>query len=292
MVPRDLFDKPYHERQLIAFIPDAVYNESQNARPPEKLDANSALGAALIGLLGRRMLTRFVFLPGGWFAVELPLAIFQLWQQWRDKQRRKHVLLVPQSLSRHLSLPVGHPSRRNQVYAGHPADPKTYFPLAEFHRFMFEHKYAELLRLLSSLGAKKIKGKYIRGWKRDLITDTSLEAAQVKGSGHFSRNTADNSSIVCDIELNNDRKPKLPDSLVWYPFENIWQELARERLNHGLTKITVNLEYVDDFGISAKLKTQIQAAKFELGGRFKDHSQTIWEFAVDFTSPSTSKPES
>ena len=52
------------------------------------------------------------------------------------------------------------------MYVGHPVDPTTYVPVADFHRFLFEHKVAEALRLIRSLGAVTVEVVRVEGWDR------------------------------------------------------------------------------------------------------------------------------
>ncbi len=68
-------------------------------------------------------------------------------------RRRLGALIIGRTESRVLRLDQGHPLR-NILYVGHPAKPDLYFPAAEFHRRVFEHKFVEAVTLLTSLGAR------------------------------------------------------------------------------------------------------------------------------------------
>jgi hypothetical protein len=72
----------------------------------------------------------------------------------RQKMREagEELVAVSWSDADALRFPVGHP-RKNVVYIGHPVDPPAYIPVADFHRFLFEHKVAEAQRLIRSLDA-------------------------------------------------------------------------------------------------------------------------------------------
>jgi hypothetical protein len=65
-----------------------------------------------------------------------------------------------------LHLDQGHPLT-NVLYVGHPARRELYYPAAEFHRRVFEHKFVEAVTLLTSLGASRIAVQQEEGETRD-----------------------------------------------------------------------------------------------------------------------------
>jgi hypothetical protein len=66
-----------------------------------------------------------------------------------------------------LSFPVGHP-RKKVAYIVHPVEPRVYIPVTDFHRFLFEHKVAETLRIIRSLGAVTIEVSRVEGWDQSI----------------------------------------------------------------------------------------------------------------------------
>jgi hypothetical protein len=60
-----------------------------------------------------------------------------------------------------LDFPLGHPVHK-VLYVGHPADPRRYIPMGDFHRSLFEHKVAEAMRLLVGLGATDVEINHAR----------------------------------------------------------------------------------------------------------------------------------
>ena len=60
--------------------------------------------------------------------------------------------------------------------------------------------------------------------------------------------------------------------------------IVQGRLKYGLQNFTLNVSYLDDFGIDAGLKVAIQKIGLDIGGRFEGHEETIWRLAGDFQS--------
>jgi hypothetical protein len=81
-----------------------------------------------------------------------------------------HVSIASAQIACDLEFPPGHP-RERLVYAKHPAKPTMYFPLAGFHKFTFEHKFAEVIRLLAALGASSIQAEHVKGLGREFAAN-------------------------------------------------------------------------------------------------------------------------
>lgn len=83
------------------------------------------------------------------------------------------VLPVSLTTAQAFRFPPGH-ARKNVLYVGHPVDPGSYIPAAEFHRFLFEHKVAEAIRLIRSLGATTVNVRSVKGWNREAALSIGL----------------------------------------------------------------------------------------------------------------------
>jgi hypothetical protein len=131
-----ILDLPYKDRQSIV-ISDGP------SRPPHKIDWRRVLKAS--------------YGPAGgfglWGSITGPASV--LAQRKEMRQKYASLLQVTQQDAEQLTFPVGHP-REKVVYVGHPVDARTYIPMFNFHRFLFEHKTAEALRLVRALGASDI----------------------------------------------------------------------------------------------------------------------------------------
>lgn len=71
-----------------------------------------------------------------------------------------------------LAFPPGHPKAK-VLYGAHPIDTDVYYPVASFHRMVFEHKFAEAINLLMHLGATKIRVEHVRGWSTEFAASLS-----------------------------------------------------------------------------------------------------------------------
>lgn len=129
MSTADMLTLPYAQRRMI------VLTDRSPAEPTRSVWSRAA----------RTALTTFSPLAG--IAVEVFI-------EARAKMREagEDIRAVPWTETEALQFPVGHP-RKNVVYIGHPVEPPVYFPVADFHRFLFEHKVAEAQRLTRCLGA-------------------------------------------------------------------------------------------------------------------------------------------
>ena len=82
--------------------------------------------------------------------------------------------------------------------------------------------------------------------------------------------------------MDNKIKPELPDNLVWYYHESLWQAMVNMRLNGGLLKFQVDLDYLDDFGINVDLNAKVNKLKLNTGGNFNEYESTVWHFEGEF----------
>lgn len=181
-----------------------------------------------------------------------------------------------------LIFPPGHP-RENVVYAQHPANPLVYYTASSFHRQAFEHKFAEVITLLSSLGANEIKVEHVCGWDQDFsaslgITVPTQDAVSL-GAG---KKGVEHSTVLFDAKLEGHDSPSIPENLTWYPHEALWQAVATARVNNGLKNFNLSLTYSDDYGLNAGFKATIKGTGLDLGGKFEEHQSTVWKITGTF----------
>ena len=136
---------------------------------------------------------------------------------------RRHlgILLIGRAEARVLRFDQGHPLT-NVLYVGHPARPDLYFPVAEFHRRVFEHKFAEAVTLLVSLGASRIALRQEQGQTRETEGSALAQSSLALGFSR-TRNERSSSSAVFEAEFPGNSKPVVPDGLRWYPDQQAWQ---------------------------------------------------------------------
>jgi hypothetical protein len=186
--------------------------------------------------------------------------------------------------ARSLSFPPGHP-RNRVVYVGHPFDAPVYIPAAGFHRFLFEHKVAEAIRLLVALAATQLNVEYAEGWGRDASLSISAplptgQPIQLGASAGGYRGGENLSSSY--LRLRPTSPPRLPGDLVWFHHEPLWQEMARARLHAGLQTFQIDVSYADDYGVNARLAATMTGVGLQLGGAFVDHRSTVWRLSGEF----------
>lgn len=201
------------------------------------------------------------------------------------RQGGENLLPVSSAEAAQLHFPVGHP-RGKVVYIGHPVDPPTYIPVADFHRFLFEHKVAEALRLIRSLGAVTVEVVRVEGWDQSVgvelgvrlpdvsRTDISASASHERSSGRF---------VLSTMRLKPTQAPSIPAGLVWLPHEPIWEEIAQARLESGLDSFVVDVRSTDDYGVNAGLKALVAKAGLDAGGAFVEHRNTVWRLQGTFS---------
>ncbi len=295
---RTILDKPYSDRQLVLFVNDDVVAAHEKAEALIVEDRKYSIAPdgyleyfkSQLKKTDIDELARIVGVMRSFFVV---------------KREGVNIRLVEKSQLPHLQIWPGHP-RDNVVYIGHPALPKMYIPFAEFHSFVFEHKFSEAVSLLISLGAKAIHVKHIKGWKLDLLlqlnTRVSLSSdydeTKVKSLLDIYKTKAVNGILEHHEEQPKpapepvavlhtalrDMPLEIPKGMVWYPFEPTWQWVSEGRLKFGLKEFILDINYKEDYDIHMALKTKLEKAGFNFGGEFEKHMPTMWRLFGEFWS--------
>jgi hypothetical protein len=192
-------------------------------------------------------------------------------------RRQLGALMIGRTESSVLRFDQGHPLK-NVLYVGHPAKSDLYFPAAEFHRRVFEHKFVEAVTLLTSLGARHIVVQQEQGYVMEKER-TSLAL----GHGFTrTRNELSRSGAIFEAEFPGSRKPSLPDGLCWYADEHTWQMIARARMVNGAQKTSLAVTYTTDYGIDTRVIRAASACGVNIGGRFEEQRDTIWRLDAEF----------
>ena len=267
---QELKQLPYAERQLLTFVQDVVWEAE------EKAEGNTQ--QPQFGWTD--LLRSFPVIPIGAYLVigELVYSAYK-----KMKEGGSKMLTAPYSWAQGLRMLPGHP-RDTVLYVAHPIQADVYFPTADFHRFVFEHKFAEALKLLMHLGARTCSVKHERGWNRDFSSTLSagIPAAGFECKAEGGTSSSEGQNVLFEAEFQGHDSPEIPDGLVWFQHEPTWQSLAEGRLKFGLRKFSLQLNYNDDFSVHAGLKVKAEKAGFDLGGKFTDHVSTSWSIAGTF----------
>jgi len=266
----NLLDIPYCDRQFIVVADDKFVKAAREAEKQEVAQNNKLDWLEI----GKRVIK--IMLPTSYILLESILEIYKAINRARESGVR--ILLVGKSEVKYIRFPIGHP-REGILYVGHPADPNTYYTTAEFHRFTFEHKFCEAINILMSLGATELLVEHVCGWSKDFSTRISIPLSADFETGCESKFT---SSLLFKATLPGTQKPQLPDNLIWFPHEPMWQSIAEGRIKFKLKNFSLTVNYEDDFGVNAGLKMSAKKAGLELGGKFEDHQSTIWRISGKF----------
>lgn len=281
------FDLPYSDRQLIVFFDEPITSDSSLIKEISDLDFFQRFDdSSFAKELEKSFKFTYYDLPLFIWKKLLPRINTQVKRTRMNNIKTKIGVKVqpfPKRYSIKFDLPLGHP-RDGLIYAGHPAAPKVYYPIADFHRAVFEHKFSEIITILMNLGAKKITVKHVQGWGKSFSSKVgvSLPFSEENANVNGKLSAQDRNEILYEAQFEVSSTPNLPENLVWYNHENTWQQVVNGRLNFGLKNFLLNLQYQEDYGINAGLKMKIQKVGYQLGGEFERHQSTVWEIKGDF----------
>jgi hypothetical protein len=186
---------------------------------------------------------------------------------------------ISASQAEKIRFPPGHPLS-NIVYVGHPLVSSDYYPFAQFHRLTLEHKFCEAIRLLTSLGARRIQVQHQGGSLHAQGID--IEASIVSVGFTASKTAQSHDRLLFEATFKPTERPWIPPDLAWYQSEPTWQRVAEARMKNQLKSFSLAVSYVDSFGVDAKFKTAISQLGLDLGGNFDDHKETVWTITGDF----------
>lgn len=169
--------------------------------------------------------------------------------------------------ARHLAFPAGHP-RKELAYAQHPARSNTYLPVASFHPSLFEDKFVELIRILTGIGAVLIEVRGQEGWKRDEMSLSEANIADLGAIGLSPVSARSESSqsemtqhhMMYKATLSGNASRTLPQDLAWYNSEPSWKEIVRQRYDNALEGFSLLLEYKTDYRVNSSLASTLLAA--------------------------------
>lgn len=276
---KKLSASPYYERQLITVVPDEV--KAAEIEATQRMIEHSASKSKSIDYteILRNILTPQALIAG--FVIQVGIEVIKAVRDLR--QKGVGVTTIGSSDSSNLKFPPGHP-RKKTLYVGHPAAPDVYFPFSDFHRLMFESKYAEAISLLMALGAKNLSIEHLTGLGTEFVSGLEVPVEQVKVSAKAKATKNKGKSLIFNASLDGCHKPEVPKNLVWYHYEPTWQMVADGRTKYGLKEFNLNVSYKDDFGIGVKLKADVEKAGFEVGSCFQSHEETIWKITGEFSS--------
>ena len=286
-VPTDqdfTIDEPYVQRQLIVVVPNEVLTVEPRAfeglkKKADAEDRADALIAAVEAEAGN----------DGRLSSGMEQAIRGVMAA-RDKGISLRMVAAVDA-AKQLSLAPGHPFH-GTVYVGHPAVPDIYYPFAEFHQRVFEHKFSEAVDLVMALGASHLKVEREEGFGAEEAK--GLAMAFNSGTGSVNPKTGfkpksdatpsgrTKSKSLFEASFPGSDKPLMPKGMVWWKSERSWQSLAKARIRHRTAEFSLTLRYENDYGVSDELRRQLEASGLEIGGRFHPQMNTVWTLKAEF----------
>ncbi len=279
----DLLSLPYRDRQLIAVVQQG---ESPIEHVEIKLGDYYSIRAFRRGMNPKAWFTKDYWTDTrNWGLSGYFIDKVRGGKKIADKDSMTYLRKIQADLAERIfSFPPGHPLY-DTAYAGHPLKPPVYIPLANFHRFLFEEKFNELLTLLWCLGGSKVAINYIRGYRDAFDSSVGLSVPveiPVEVGASFERRASHRSEATLEASFTPMGEPHIPESKVWYAYEPTWKKIAEARLSAGLRAIDVELRYDDDFGVSGEIAAKLNGIGFKLGGEFQKHERTVWKFHGSF----------
>jgi hypothetical protein len=277
-------DEPYVQRQFIVVVPNEVLIVEPNALEglKKKASADDRAEALLEAVEAKTGENGAALSPGLKQAIHGVMALRAEGFEIR--------MVAALDAAKQLSLPPGHPFH-GMVYAGHPGVPKIYYPLAEFHQRVFEHKFNEAIDLVMALGASRVTVEREEGFGRNEVKDVAVAfnssapsgatrggfTPKRQGSGKVA-----NAEHLFEATFPGSDKPGMPKGMVWWSSERSWQTLARARIRHGTAEFSLTLRYENDYGVNEESRGQIEAAGLDIGGRFHPQVDTVWSLNAQF----------
>ena len=267
----DFFDKPYAKRQFVQFVPLEELDAAVAGESEDSAKGNSEMA---------------IFIAAGGIVGAIAAVGAQMIGTKTNKKKSESdlsIFYVPFAEIDSFNLAPGHP-QRGVLYAAHPSDRFTYLPTADFHRLTFEHKFSEAIQLLMHLGAETIKVNHESGWGRDFAARLSAGIPQAEGGAQAEASGSEHEKdqALYEAKLPGHTSPKLPDKLVWYPYQPTWKNIAEGRIDFGMEKFNLKLQYTEDYGINADLAVDLQKIGLGLGGSFEKHQKTVWTIEGTF----------
>jgi hypothetical protein len=164
------------------------------------------------------------------------------------------------SIPNDLEFPPGHPLPEH-LYRVHPLKSKRnkYIPIEAFDTLLYDEREAELIYLLTDLGATKITFRDISNHSNEHGANAEVKiigAGGLEGKGEHKRTQSQDNSQV--IKLRG--KPWTPNMTIdqekysWLSYEPSWERLVHTRLVGGALSTTIELTTDNSYSISGQFK--------------------------------------
>lgn len=284
----DVLAVPFPDRRFVVVRRDEIVLAARRSQgtATENLDEALLQGGlmAAVALTALRATAPLVFAP-----LAVPLMVASIASgaavaAQRSRSQAAPLLPITYSEARGLALPPGHPVI-DGVYAANPAANRHYYPLAQFHRRTFDHKYAEAMRLVTSLGATRVQVTTTEGWSQNVGAEVGADALSIVGAGGTGKIGKTRRRGTEYVATLAGSVPRIPADVAWFPHEDAWREIARQRIENGLREFRLSVTYRDSYSVTAGLAAKIKKIGFDLGGHFIEQVDTEWVVSGEFSRP-------
>jgi len=213
----------------------------------------------------------------------------------REAERLRPYTLVNRSICSQVTFPSGHPQSKT-AYVRHPFVNTLYYPISQFHQYLFQHKHLEAVRLLKSLGADSIEVRHDAGWSQEQLGKLNTPVGTTGVNAGVKAGTKRKSSLAVfySAKLNPPKTRSIPKDLVWYDKEDQWRAIAEDVINNRVNEFVLEVATTETFGVDASVKTELAGLNLEVGGEFQDFEETKWTIKATFPKrrKASKKPKS
>lgn len=273
----EFFSQPYAKRQFLTFIGDKIYQEKKQREfrifddPKNNIFRKEAW----------KEIAKDIIIPGRPLVKQVRDIKDFVTHLMDERYKKAEINIKPYAWSGNVTLPPGHP-KKNVLYVAHPTSSNLYVPMADFHRFAFEHKFSELVSILMHLGAAEIEVEHVMGWGKDFASHIFVDTIHVDMNAEVGHKDNREQKVIYAAKLSGKKQPSLPNQLVWYPHEAGWKQFAEGRTKFNLKESSLRLEYKEDYGVNIGFKTKAEDLGLDVGGNFEQHESTVWAVKVRF----------
>lgn len=201
-----------------------------------------------------------------------------------ELRKRKRVacnyMLLADAITK-FDFPDGVP-RINNIYVANPKVKNVYYPFNQFHHYIFQHQFAELIRLFQSLGVKDLKISKLSGTEKEFNSETKASYSGGEAGGGFGKEHKYYNEIVYEANYEGHDKPELPANLFWYEDELSLQEIVRSRLKRELKNFNIQIKSEKDWGVNHKLYASLTNYDLSINGKFERKQNYILSITGTF----------
>ncbi|WP_329372110.1 hypothetical protein [Streptomyces sp. NBC_01483] len=203
-------------------------------------------------------------------------------RQWR-RRRALGITLVTVQAARVFTFPAGHPVS-GAVYAAHPHQHDSYYPLHDVHSHLLRARVEELTVLLRSAGAGFIEIEAADAVSEHelrlalglpLVTDTGIPLGQGTAETALSWKMHAHATYrwqsVGPVKRDEEADPLAHPLLATEP---VIRDMVRTLVDDTMAQASAVLESTKDFGFTPGLAATVQQQGFQLAGAFRRHTSS------------------